>query len=239
MMESTNCGFNVRYHREHVGSSVPAAGSGSALRNPRTLLTAFLIGWNVNLAHSPVAHADQWTSEAFRLTEEDFQLLPPLCRAKTAQSKNQEVQAIWMRQYGAAWEHMHHYCFGKKALALAYRYYSDSKKRAYFSSQSANEFDYVLGSTESNFPLRTEILIQRGRAKVLAREYDDAKKTFEEVLKRDPKSIDGWSALSDMYSQMGRNADAIAVLEEAIEVTGGEHKKLKARLDDLRLGRKR
>lgn len=185
------------------------------------------------LTLSPAAQADKWTSEVFKLTEADFMVLPPLCRAKTAQAKNQEIQNLWIRKYGSVWEHMHHYCFGSKALNLAYRYFTDAKRRSYFSAQATREFDYVLDNSDYSFPLRQEILIQRGRAQMLSREHDDAKQSFEEALKLDPKSVDAWCALSDMYSQMGRNADAIKVLEKATEVTGGEHKKITTRLDDL------
>lgn len=203
------------------------------------LLIALVAATFCALTLSPVAHAEKWTSEAFKLTEADFMVLPPLCRAKTAQSKNQEVQKLWRLKYGTAWGHMHHYCFGSKALNLAYRYYADSTKRAYYSTQAVREFDYVLDNTESTFPLRPEILTQRGRAQVLSREYGDAKQSFEEALKIDPKSVDAWGALSDMYGQMGRNAEAIAVLEKAIEATGGEHKKITTRLEDLNKKRAR
>lgn len=183
---------------------------------------------------SPPAHAEKWTSDAVRLTETDLMLLHPLCRAKTAQAKNRDVQAIWMKKFGPVWEHMHHYCFGSKALNLAYQHYTNSRKRTYFSTQAASEFNYVLDQAGGDFPMRAEILVQRGRAQVISREYEDAKSSFDEALKIDPTLVDGWGALSDMYAQMGRNADAIAVLEKAIEVTGGEHKKITARLEDLR-----
>lgn len=186
------------------------------------------------LAMTPVALAGKWTSEVVKFTEQDFMILPPLCRAKIAQQSNREVQDYWIRRYGSNWGGMHHYCFGLKALNLAYRDFKNTTKREYFSTQAVNEFDYVLDRAEPNFVLRPEILIQRGRALTLSRSYEDAKQSFEEALKLNPKSVDAWAALSDLYSQMGKNTEAIKVLEQAIEATGSEHKKLTARLDDLR-----
>lgn len=186
------------------------------------------------LALTPVALAGKWTSEVVKFTEEDFMILPSLCRAKIAQQSNREVQDYWIRRYGSNWGGMHHYCFGLKALNLAYRDFKNTTKREYFSTQAVNEFDYVLDRAEPNFVLRPEILIQRGRALTLSRSYEDAKQSFEEALKQSPKSVDAWAALSDLYSQMGKNTEAIKVLEQAIEATGSEHKKLTARLDDLR-----
>jgi tetratricopeptide (TPR) repeat protein len=186
------------------------------------------------LTLSPVAQAGKWTNEMVKFTEDDFMILPPLCRAKISQQSNREVQEYWTRRYGSNWGGMHHYCFGLKALNLAYRDFNNTTKREYFSSQAVNEFGYVLDRAEPDFVLRPEILIQRGRALVLSRSYDDAKQSFEEALKQNPKSVDAWVALSDLYSQLGKSTEAIKVLEQAIEVTGGEHKKITARLDDLK-----
>lgn len=186
------------------------------------------------LTMTPVATAGNWTSEVTKLTEEDFMILPPLCRAKMDPTKNREIQAQWSRKYGEMWAHMHHYCFGSKALNLAYRDFTKAERRKYYSAQAAREFDYVLDKAAPDFEMRPEILIQRGRALMLSRSYDDAKQSFEEALKLNPKSVDAWVALSDMYSQVGLHADAIKVLEQAIETTGGEHRKITVRLDDLK-----
>lgn len=186
------------------------------------------------LTLTPAALAEKWTSEMVKFTEADFMVLPPLCRAKMDPTKNREMQAQWSRKYGETWGHMHHYCFGSKALNLAYRDFTKAERRNYFSAQAAREFDYVLDKAAPDFELRPEILIQRGRAHMLSRSYDDAKQSFEEALKLNPKSVDAWVALSDMYSQMGRYVDAIKVLEQAIETTGSEHRKITVRLDDLK-----
>lgn len=185
---------------------------------------------------NPAAQAEQWTSEAVKLTEQDLMILPSFCRENInlKKSKDPEARAQWNRKYSAANGSIHHYCFGLKALNLAYRDYRDATRRKYFSNQAVGEFDYVLYHAEPDFSLRPDVLIQRGRALTISRSYEDAKGSFEEALKLSPTSVDAWVALSDMYSQMGKNAEAIKVLEQAVEVTGSEHKKIKVRLDDLR-----
>ena len=186
------------------------------------------------LTLSPITQAAQWTSEAVKFREEDFTILPPFCRAKIAQQNNREIQEYYIRRYGQNWGNMHHYCFGLKALNLAYRDFNNKAKREYFLKQAVNEFDYVLEHADQDFSLRPEVLIQRGRALTQSRNYDEAKESIEEALKTDPKSVDAWVALSDLYSMTGKNLEAIKVLEKAIEITGNEHKKITARLDDLR-----
>lgn len=166
--------------------------------------------------------------------EADFMILPPLCRAKISQQSDQEIQAQWIRKYGPDWGHMHHYCFGLKALNLAYRDFNNKTKREYFSAQAVNEFSYALDRATPVFQLRPEILIQRGRALMLLRSYDEAKESLEEALEHDPKSVDAWVFLSDLHILIGRKTEALMVLEKAIEVTGSEHRKITTRLEDLR-----
>jgi tetratricopeptide (TPR) repeat protein len=187
-------------------------------------------------ALASAAQAGQWTSEATKLTEQDLAILPTFCRENVSlkKSKNRDAQAQFNRRYGASNGSMHHYCFGLKAMNLAYRDYRDATRRQYFSTQAVGEFNYVLNAAEPEFFLRPDLLIQRGRALTLSRSYEDARESFEEALKLSPKSVDAWVSLSDMYSQIGKNPEAIKVLEQAIEVTGSEHKKIKVRLDDLK-----
>lgn len=186
------------------------------------------------LVHTPAAVGANWASEHNKMTEADFMTLPLFCRAKTTQQHDRKIQDAWTLKYGPAWQHMHHFCFGSKALNLSYRYFNSKEKRRYFSAQAVKEFDYVLDNTGPSFSLRTELMIQRGRALTISQSYDDAKQSFEEALKLDPRSVDAWVALSDMYSQIGKDAEAIKVLEQAIQTTGSEHKKITARLNDLK-----
>ena len=174
-------------------------------------------------------------ADLFPITEDDMPFLPVFCRAKLLQSKQPDIQKHWAKTYGTEnWMHLHHQCYGAKALNLAYRDFKDVAKRTYFAKLASNEFNYVLNATEPDFVLRREVLTQRGRALTLAKQYGEAEKNFSEALKIEPKSVDTWVALSDLYRQTDRIADAIKTLEKAIEVTGGEHRKITVRLDDLK-----
>ena len=87
---------------------------------------------------------------------------------------------------------------------------------------------------EPGFFMRPELLMQRGRALTLKREYEDAESDYRLALKINKKYVDAWAALSDLYAQVGKNDEAIKVLTQAIEETGEEHKKFTSRLHDLR-----
>jgi tetratricopeptide (TPR) repeat protein len=206
--------------------------------NPLALSIACIAGFTLSLVPWPT-EAQVGLSEAFVLTEQDLALLPPFCRAKASKKLPKEVYEHWSRTFGPEnWLHMHHYCFGMKALQLAYTDFADLTSRKYQASVAATEFNYVLRHSEENFYMRPEILVQRGRAHVLSRSYEPARKSFEEALQLNPKSIDAWVALGDLYSQTGRKDDAIKTLEQAIKMTGDEqNKKITLRLNELRQGK--
>lgn len=171
----------------------------------------------------------------FEISETDLAFLPVYCRAKFVPKTRVEMKAHWEQVFGADnWLHMHHYCFGLKAIQSAYRDYGKPESRTYLSKQAANEFDYMLRHATPDFYLRPEILVQRGRALALARSYDAAKSSFNQALELEPKNVDAWTGLSDLYSQIGKKAEAIQVLEQAVQKAGHDHRKINVRLEDLK-----
>lgn len=202
--------------------------------NPLALSVACVLCFTLLIESRPV-WAQAGLSEAYVLTEADLALMPVFCRAKASKKLPKNVYEHWSNTFGADnWLHMHHYCFGLKALQLSYSNFHDLTSRTYQARVAETEFNYVLRHSEDDFYMRPEILVQRGRAQTLARAYELAKKSFEEALKLNPKSIDAWAALADLYSQIGRKDEAIKVLEQAIKTTGDEqNKKIILRLNEL------
>lgn len=179
--------------------------------------------------------ADRGDDSAFDFSEEDLRTLPPYCVAKVGRQKTDKAaQSYWSKHFGAPnWLHLHHYCFGLKAMQLAYRNFSDKNTRAYFSKVAQGNINYVLKNAEPNFFMRPELFLQRGRAKVLGRDFDGAQEDYQTALSLDRKYIDAWAAMSDLLVQMGEPDKAIKILEEAVRETDGENKKLTLRLDEL------
>lgn len=174
-------------------------------------------------------------SDAFNISEEDLAMLPPYCAAKITRATDKALQEYWGKRFGASnWVHMHHYCFGLKAMQLAYRDYANEHMRMFQAGVAIDNFSYMIKFVEPGFFMRPELLMQRGRALTLKREYEDAESDYRLALKINKKYVDAWAALSDLYAQVGKNDEAIKVLTQAIEETGEEHKKFTSRLHDLR-----
>ena len=171
-------------------------------------------------------------------SDEDYSLYPAFCRARLLHEPK-ELEAYWIRQFGSKnYIHMHHFCFGLKALSLAYANLQDASRRASLAGAAIDNFGYVVEHTEHDFYMRSEALVNLGRGYILKKEYEMAKRKFDAALKLNPKSVDAWVALSDMYYQNGQRSDALEVLEKARE-EAGDHKKILLRIDTIKTdGRK-
>ncbi len=173
------------------------------------------------------------TNESTNWTEEDYALYPPYCRARLLREPK-ELEAYWSKKLGPKnFLHMHHFCFGLKALNLAYGSLRDKQRLTGQAYTVVRNFNYILEQTQRDFPLRPEALLNIARGYALLQEFKVARDKFEEALKLNPKLVDAWVGLSDMYYQNGQRADALRVLEKALEVAG-EHKKITLRIEDMK-----
>lgn len=173
------------------------------------------------------------SNETTNFTDQDFALYPQFCRARIAREP-QALVNYWNQQLGPKnFIHIHHFCFGLKALNLAYANLGNKGKREYMANAVVGNFNYIIEHTERTFYMRPEALLNLGRGYQLRQEYDIARQKYEEALKHNPKLVDAWVALSDMYYQLGKKPDALYILEEASEKVG-ENKKIDLRIADMR-----
>ena len=94
-------------------------------------------------------------------------------------------------------------------------------------------FNYILEHTERNFYMRPEALVNLARGYQLKKEYDFARRNYDEAIRLNPKMVEAWVALSDMFYEIGKKSDALYVLETAREKVG-ENKKIDLRIADMR-----
>lgn len=166
-------------------------------------------------------------------SDQDFALYPQFCRARI-ERQPQELVDFWTQRIGPKnYIHIHHFCFGLKALNLAYASLSDKQSRAFLANAVVGNFNYIIEHTERTFYMRPEAYVNLGRGHLLRQEYDVARQKFHEALKLNPKLVDAWVAMSDMYHQLGKKSDALAILEQASEICG-ENKKIDLRIAEMR-----
>jgi tetratricopeptide (TPR) repeat protein len=172
-------------------------------------------------------------NETTNWTDQDFALYPPFCRARI-EREPKELVDFWTQRLGPKnYLHIHHFCFGLKALNLAYANLNNKQQREFMASAVIGNFNYIIEHTERTFYMRPEAYVNLGRGYVLRQEYDVARQKFHEALKLNPKLVDAWVAMSDMYHQLGKKSDALSILEQASEICG-ENKKIDLRVAEMR-----
>lgn len=172
-------------------------------------------------------------NETTNWTDQDFALYPPFCRARI-ERQPKELVDYWTQRLGPKnYLHIHHFCFGLKALNLAYANLNNKQQREFMANAVVGNFNYIIDSTERTFYLRPDAYVNLGRGHLLRGEYDVARQKFYEALKLNPKLVDAWVAMSDMYYQAGKKSEALSVLLQASEYCG-ENKKIDLRIAEMR-----
>lgn len=170
--------------------------------------------------------------ETVEWSEQDYALYPPFCRAKLTNGPPAEIDR-WSKQMGRDnFMHIHHYCFGLKAMSLAYASYSDKKARSYYARSVVTNMKYILSNTKPDFYLRADTLINLGRGYQLWNDGDKARAAFEQALKLKPDAVDAWVALSDLFYDHGQREQALKVLEDA-RTHAGDHRKIMLRIEQM------
>lgn len=170
-------------------------------------------------------------NEVVSWSDEDFAMYPNYCKAKLLDSPP-ELVVLWKGRFKGNYLHMHHYCFGLKAMSLAYSNYSDKGRRMEFARAVVQNFEYIMAHTSVDFVMRPDALVNMGRGYQLLGQPLEAKKRFEQALRMRSDLVDAWVALSDLLYDNGDKKGAMTVLESAREKVG-DHPKIKLRMESL------
>lgn len=180
-----------------------------------------------------VADVSARSNETTTWTDQDFAMYPQFCRARI-EREPKELVDYWTQRLGAKnYLHIHHFCFGLKALNLAYGSLKNRQRREFMANAVVGNFNYVIDNTEKTLYLRPEAFVYLGKGYFLRQEYDLAQQKYFEALKLNPKMVDAWVAISDMYYEVGKRPEALSVLEQASQICG-ENKKIDLRIADMR-----
>jgi len=184
------------------------------------------------VALSPFFGSEARADETVEWSDQDYALYPPFCRVKLTNGPPAEIDR-WIKQMGRDnFMHIHHYCFGLKAMSLAYASYSDKKVRSYYARSVVTNMKYILQNTKPDFYMRPDALISLGRGYLLWNDPNKARGAFEQALKMKPDAVDAWVALSDMFYDNGQRGEALKVLEDA-RTHAGDHRKIMLRIEQM------
>jgi len=147
--------------------------------------------------------------------------LPAYCRG------TQQIRSIshdpvpietYMKRYGQAYYHLHHYCWALNSENKA-NTILDKQQRNSKLFYALGDIDYVIDRSQPNFLLLPEIYA--GKARILFK-LDRAPEAVGALYKAVQLKPDYWPAsvrLSDYYKKQGDIKNARTILEKALEKT--------------------
>jgi tetratricopeptide (TPR) repeat protein len=161
--------------------------------------------------------------------------LPKYCAARV--SDNQKLMQPYNDLYGQEnFVHVHHYCYGLNQIN---RYFKTSNPaaRAFLLKGALSNYDYTLRNVSATFPLRAEMLVQKGRALILARRNGEASAQFLQAIELKPDYVPAYVQLSNFYEDAGNVAKAREVLQDGLKQVP-DSQSLQRRLTELNKGSK-
>lgn len=171
---------------------------------------------------SIVIYSRSWADYA--ITAQEVLMLPPTCLSLSDQNFEPDALRLAKTQRRAPLmgPHQQHFCHGKKAVIRATRS-MNAKERRRLLRTAAGEFEYVLSRIASNeYKDRYGAYIaitSIEKAKVLEKLDDQpgAEVLYRQAIRFSPQLPNSYSALSDLYVQSGRIAEARSILERGLK----------------------
>jgi len=160
--------------------------------------------------------------------------LPAYCRG-TQQIRSVSHDPVpietYMKRYGQAYYHLHHYCWALNSENKA-NTIPDKQQRNSKLFYALGDIDYVIDRSQPNFLLLPEIYT--GKARILFK-LDRAPEAVGALYKALQLKPDYWPAslrLSDHYKRQGDMKNARTILEKALEKTP-KSKVIAKRIEEL------
>lgn len=149
-------------------------------------------------------------------TTEDFAKLPPYC---TDRHKGKDYASPYKEKFGGAcWLHLHHYCLGLHQVNYAMAETNEKARENHIMVALKEGFDYMWTSAGAQCVLMPEIMVNRGKAVVLIKQYGSALESFRKAIDLNPRYIPAYLELASLYTKSGQTDAARTVLEYALNV---------------------
>lgn len=143
-----------------------------------------------------------------RPTPSEMALLPEYCKIKYTYEAHTPEFHLWLQRLGPTFYGIHHYCEGLNYINR-YRYMVGDKHRDYYLSRAVPSINDVANSMPPDFPLASEVYLNRGIAYKLKGDTTTAIKDFNNSLNHDPKQLWAYVNLIELYKKVGKKDEAL------------------------------
>jgi tetratricopeptide (TPR) repeat protein len=148
---------------------------------------------------------------------EEMAYLPPYCNYTQGYPGTAQPGAYqsYLTRYGAAWSHMHHYCWALGEIVRADRMNTPPAVKRGLIGSALGNIEYVLQRSEAGFPCRPEMLSRKARLLMRTGDANKALETAQRLRDEAPTLADGYILMADILTKGGRPEEAQRVLIDA------------------------
>ena len=141
----------------------------------------------------------------------EIALLPPYCKVKFTASAHSPEYRMWLDRLGPKYLNFHHYCEGLNYINRYRMLYGD-EHRDYYLSLAVPQIDIVAGNMPADFPLASEVYLNRGIAHKLMGNDGAAIVDFTKSIDHNPNQMWAYTYLVELYKKGGRKDDALKLV---------------------------
>lgn len=151
-------------------------------------------------------------------TKEELQMLPPICASTRTMSEiSGDTRPIeeYMRTYGGAFSHLHHYCW---ALNTENKFRKSPNKYRGYLPGAIGDLDYILNlNKDPNFVFLPDIHLAKARIFLYQKQRGKAIASALEAIQTKQDFVPAYTYLSDLYEDMGNKSEAIKTLKNGLK----------------------
>lgn len=152
----------------------------------------------------------------FSPTPSEMALLPEFCRVRATDNQNSPEFQSWMQRIGPKFLGIHHYCAGINYINR-YQYRIADKHRKYYLSRAVPEIDYIAKEMPPEFPLASEIYLNRGIALKLMGKDAEALADFNRSIDRDPRQAAAYLVIADYHIKAKNKPKALEIVSAGLK----------------------
>ncbi len=178
----------------------------------RHLLGGALLIWTMSASAADILPWAPSTAE--------MKLLPEYCKVRSTDNHKLPEFQSWMQRVGPKFLDLHHYCAGLNFINR-YKYLVGDKNRNYYLSRAVPEIDYVAKDMAPNFPLASEVYLNRGIALQLMGKNTSAYSDFILALERDPRQVRAYLEVANFHLQAGNQPKALEIIAAGLSKVPG------------------
>lgn len=153
----------------------------------------------------------------------ELQQLPPFCqswykayRGREASPRDMQQFQSWRQRLGGIPDPQH-LCPGLYALNYSYQFSKKSRDRAYALQAATNELSYVL-KYNPKFPIRSTVLLKRGKAFEEWDKLDKAMADYQEAMHIKPNNTRAYTAVAGIYLKLNNKTEALNIINQGLKI---------------------